>query len=194
MDPEARIDLRTATVVLMDPDMHSVDVMAQIMKGFGVVETHRCVTIEEAQEALSKRVDLVVIDPAVSEGRGYEFLHDLRRTKGSVNAFVPVILVSGHTPASEVTRGRDAGANYFVAKPVTPNVMLERIMFVARDRRPFIEHEGYIGPDRRFKFMGPPPGSEGRRQGDSTALSHGDGPNLSQDEVDAAFKPQRVDL
>lgn len=194
MESEAKIDLKTATVVLIDPDVHSVDIMVQIMRGFGVVETSRCVTIEEAQQALAKRVDLVVIDPAVNDGKGYEFLRELRHTKGAVNAFVPVILVSGHTPESDVMRGRDTGANYFVAKPVTPKVMLERIMFVARDQRLFIENESYIGPDRRFKFLGPPPGTEGRRESDSKALSHGDGPNLSQDQVDAEFKPQRVEL
>lgn len=194
MESEAKIDLKTATVVLIDPDVHSVDIMAQIMKGFGVVETLRCVTVEEAQQALTKRVDLIVIDPAVNDGKGYEFLRELRHTKGAVNAYAPVILVSGHTPASDIMRGRDTGANYFVAKPVTPKVMLERIMFVARDTRSFVETDDYVGPDRRFKFLGPPPGIEGRRQGDSTALSNGDGPNLSQDEVDAEFKPQRVEL
>lgn len=66
-------------------------------------------------------------------------------------------------------------------------------MFVARDKRPFVEVGRYIGPDRRFKFEGPPSDSDGRRDGDLKApLGSADEPNLSQNEIDKMVKPQRV--
>jgi len=194
IDASAKINLSKANVLLIDGSQHSLDVMAQIMKGFGVAEIHRCASIEEADKNVrGKALDLIIVDPDIGDGAGYEFLHALRHSGGSANAFVPVILVSGHVRAADVARARDTGANFFVAKPLTPSVLLQRIMFVARDKRDFVEIGEYIGPNRRFKFEGPPVGSDGRRDNDMKApLGGADEPNLSQNEIDNFIKPQRV--
>jgi DNA-binding response OmpR family regulator len=193
IDPNAKLNLSKASVLLIDGSAHSLDVMAQIMKGFGVAEVHRCVSIDEADKNVrSKSFDLAIVDPNVGDGAGYEFLHALRHSNGP-NAYVTVILVSGHARATDVARARDVGANFFVAKPLTPAVLLQRLMFVTRDKRPFVEVGKYIGPDRRFKFEGPPAGSDGRRENDLQArLGTADEPNLSQNEIDNFIKPQRV--
>lgn len=195
IDANARINLSKASVLVVDSSQHSLDMLAQIMKGFGVCEVHRCQSVKDAQRlARTKSLDLIVIDPNLSDGDGYAFLRELRQgASGATNAFVPVILVSGHVCASDVAKARDTGANYFVAKPITPNVLLQRIMFVSRDKRPFVEVGAYIGPDRRFKFDGPPPGSDGRRESDlKSPLGNAGEPNMSQNEIDMMIKPQRV--
>ena len=64
---------------------------------------------------------------------GYDFVHWLRRSGLKPNAFTPTILVAGHTPRDKVEKARDCGANYIVAKPLTPLVLLERIVFVSRE-------------------------------------------------------------
>jgi hypothetical protein len=43
--------------------------------------------------------------------------------------------------------------------------LLQRILWVSRDKRPFVEVGEYLGPDRRFKMDGPPQGMA-RREGD----------------------------
>jgi DNA-binding response OmpR family regulator len=193
MDSNARINLSKANVLLIDVSQHSLGVMAQIVKGFGVADACRCIDIEEADKHIrNKIVDIIIIDPDVDNGAGYEFVKALRHS-GGANAHVTVILVSGHVRAADVARARDTGANFFVAKPLTPNVLLQRILFVSRDKRDFVEFEDYIGPSWRFKFAGPPTGSDGRRDGDLKApLGGADEPNLSQNEIDNFIKPQRV--
>ncbi len=194
IDPNARINLSKAHVLLVDGSQHSVDVLAQIMKGFGVAEVQRCTSVDEAERCVRTKVyDLIVIDPNISDSAGYGFLNGLRHSGGAANAYTPVILVSGHACASDVSRARDTGANFFVTKPITPNVLLQRILWVARDKRPFVEVGNYVGPDRRFKFEGPPDGSDGRRESDlKSPLGNADEPNMSQSEIDTLMKPQRV--
>ena len=50
-----------------------------------------------------------------------------------------------------------------IAKPISPKVLLDRLFWLARDKRDFIEADTYVGPDRRFKHLGPPAGSVERR-------------------------------
>jgi DNA-binding response OmpR family regulator len=70
---------------------------------------------------------------------GYELVKWLRRGALEANRYLPVILVSGHTPPSQVFKARDAGANFTVAKPITPKMLLERILWAAKEERQFIE-------------------------------------------------------
>ena len=73
-------------------------------------------------------------------------------------------------------------------------VLLERIFWVCMDTRTFVELDGYIGPDRRFQFLGPPVGSPGRRRGDEDDLGEASTPNLSQDEIDGYLSPAKAKL
>jgi CheY-like chemotaxis protein len=195
-DQDDKVNLAKATVVVLDGSQHSLDVTCQILKGFGVGAVQRFDSIVEADKYLQlKPADLVVADPAVEEGAGYDFIKTLRRG-GGANAFVPIVLISGHVKKTDVAKGRDVGANFVVAKPLSASVLLQRILWVSRDRRPFVQIDsGYVGPDRRFKFEGPPPGSDGRRDSDlKSPLGSANEPNLSQDEVDAMIKPQKFVL
>lgn len=194
VDPNARFNLSKASVLVIDSSQHAVDMLVQIVKGFGAAQVHRCMSIEEADQVVKGRaVDLIIIDPKLRDGDGYEFLTKLRHSGNEPVCHVPVILISGHSTSADVGRARDTGANFFVTKPLSPSVLLQRILWVARDKRPFVEVGQYIGPDRRFKFEGPPPGLDGRRDSDATdPLGDASAPNLSQNEIDTLIKPQRV--
>lgn len=193
LDPDARVNLTKASVMLVDGSLHSLDVTAQILKGFGVPTVHRFSNLHDANKFLGQRnADLLLIDPSIEGGAGYDCVFELRRS-GRQNATMPVILICGHVHKSDVARARDSGANFVVTKPLAPVVLLQRLLWVAADRRAFVDCGSYLGPDRRFKFEGPPVGSEGRRAEDLKApLGDAVEPNLSQDEVDAMLKPQRV--
>ena len=74
-------------------------------------------------------------------------------------------------------------------------VLLERILWAAREERQFIECDTYLGPDRRFKNEGPPIGVEGRRRDDLKGeLGGPSGTNLSQDQINDMMKPSKVKL
>src|SRR5665213_2141524 len=71
--------------------------------------------------------------------------------------------VCNHTERGAVERARDCGSNIVLAKPVSPQSLLERIIWIAREKRPFVNCGSYMGPDRRFHDTGPPAGVQGRR-------------------------------
>ena len=126
---------------------------------------------------------------------GYELTRWFRREGPEANRLVPSIVVTGHTRLLQIFAARDCGAHFIVAKPITPKILLERIFWVGQADRAFIECDAYVGPDRRFKRLGPPAGMDGRRKDDATgALGDPVEPNLSQDEIDSFMKPAKVAL
>jgi len=187
-----RVNLSTAEVLLACGDPEGLNIMAEMFAGFGVHTPRRCLTGLEARTSIQERIlNLVVVDSALQDQTGYDFIHWLRRCDIAPNCYAPVILITGHTKPSQIFRGRDAGASFVVRKPVAPLVMMQRIIWLLNDQRKFVTSPGYNGPDRRVKALGPPVGTKGRRHDDLSAdVGSATTPNLEQDEIDALFSPK----
>lgn len=196
LQPSTRINLEKATVLVLDDNGPSLDILSQVVSGFGVSQLSRAESVKEAQALVAtKTFDLIISDVQIPEVDGIEFINWLRREAPETNRYVPVILVTGHTRTTDIFRTRDAGANFTVAKPITPKVLLERIFWVAREERAFIECDSYVGPDRRFKYEGPPIGMEGRRRDDLPAeVGTAQEANMSQDEINNLMKVAKVQI
>ncbi len=169
-NPKARVNLERAVTLLLDDNPEGISILVQIVTAFGIKSLHRCTSIEAAQEVAGQyELDLIVANANMRDSSGYDFVSWLRRVNLEPNSFTPAIILTGHTQVSNVRKARDCGANFIVAKPVSPSVLLERILWVARESRPFVACDTYVGPDRRYKDMGPPEGMEGRRREDKLA-------------------------
>ena len=194
--PSDRVNLAHVTVLLIDDNLQALDILSSIVQGFGVKEQIRCSSAIEASGVVKKRpVDLILVDCAMPEMDGYDFIRWLRREGPAPTRQTPVIMLTGHAAASKVHKSRDCGASFIVTKPLTPAVLLQRIVWLSTDEREFIQSETYVGPDRRVRNMGPPLNVPGRRQGDlSTHVGAAVEANMDQSDIDSLFKPRRVAL
>lgn len=196
LKPGERVNLTQADILLVDANPDSLRILVEMLAGFGVHEPHCCSSAAEALAFLSTRIaHLVLIDSALPEMDGYELVKRLRLSGSPELSQVPVILLCGHTRSSDIDRARDCGANFVVRKPAVPLVLLQRIMWVSKETRPFVEAPNYRGPCRRVRALGPPVGMKGRRK-DDLSLDIGDAftPNLDQSEIDNLFQPKRAAL
>ena len=151
---------------------------------------------EAAVELLARRsVDLILIDCIMPDMDGYDFVRWLRRDAPAPTRYVPVIMILGHASQAKVHQGRDCGASFIVAKPLSPSMLLKRIIWLGGEDRDFVESEHYIGPDRRVRNYGPPPGTDGRRESDLTGeLGEAVEENMDQETIDMLMKPMKVSL
>ena len=157
----AIINLTGAVTMVVDDSPFSAEITASALLGFGIRTRFSCRSAPEAMAILAEaEIDLLVVDCEMPGMDGFELVQWLRRS-GPPNAFVPVIMTAAHIRRSMVNKARNCGANYIVTKPFSASSLLERIVWVARDNRPFLEVGEYFGPDRRFR-EGDPPGVERR--------------------------------
>ena len=141
-----------AMTMVIDDSPFALELTAQAVLGFGIKVRHACSSAAEAIAVLRDHpVDLILVDCEMPGMSGYEFVRWLRRSGLEPNAFAPVIMTAAHVRRSKVSEARDCGANFLITKPFSASVLLERIVWVARDARPFLEVGDYFGPDRRFR-------------------------------------------
>ena len=148
----AVFNLGGAVTMIVDDSPFSLTLTSNALTGFGIRPTYACGTGMEAKKLLTdKPVDLLVVDTDMPDIDGFELVRWLRRSGLNPNAFSPVIMTASHIRRGRLNQARDCGANFLVTKPFSAAMLLERILWVARDNRPFLEVGDYFGPDRRFR-------------------------------------------
>ena len=185
--PTTRLAMKEVAPLIVDDNIQSLDLVSAILMGFGINKTVKCGSAAEARDALLCRVfDLIIIDCEMPDEDGYGLVRHIRSDPQGPNFTAPVLMMSAVTPRSKVEAARDDGANFTIAKPVSPITLLERMLWIAQSSRMFISDPGYCGPDRRFRTVPLPDGMSERRNADLILTAKPERA-LSQDEIDGLF-------
>lgn len=148
----AVFNLNSAVIMVVDDSAFGLDLTVEALRGFGIQTRYPCHSAQDAIEILKDHpIDLLLVDCEMPGMDGHELVRWIRNSKLDPNAYVPIIMTAGHVRRSKVAAVRDCGANFLVTKPFSAAVLLERVIWVARDTRAFLDAGDYRGPDRRFK-------------------------------------------
>jgi two-component system OmpR family response regulator len=120
-----------ATILCVDADPHLSDLVhyALAREGFDALLAYR------GQQALrlvrTARPDLVLLDVALPDLSGLEVLTTLRTV-----SWLPVVLLSARAAEEEVLAGFARGADDYVAKPFSMQVLLQRVKAILHRATP----------------------------------------------------------
>ncbi len=171
------------TVLLADGSKFNRKLLAQMLAEFGVTTILEAEDGEAAHEALRRGpIDLVICDTLLEKQDGITLTRAVRHEAGAGYRAVPILLLAGHTRQGDIIRMRDCGASMILAKPVAPKALYDRLAWIAKDPRPFVESAVYSGPDRRHREDDPPNGLA-RRQVDRDRFAA---------ETDSAVTPAEI--
>jgi CheY-like chemotaxis protein len=187
-----RMRLDDVRTLVVDGDRQGVIVLLDMLHGLGISSVKVVESGADAKDHLAdSSCDLCICEATLPDMPGTEFVKWLRQCEDPLR-FLPTLVLTGYADLNHVTAFRDAGAHLVVRKPASPQALYDRIAWISKPRRVFVEADSYIGPDRRFKSLGPPDGA-GRRHTDlSTEIGDAIDPNMSQDEIDSLMRPTKV--
>ena len=182
------MNLNRVSAVIVESDKYVLELVSQTLKGFGLVHQACFETGEAAKSHIaSGGGSLCLIEAVLPDMSGFDLVRWVRRLEAKEIRTTPIIMLTGYTQKEAVRQARDCGANSVIKKPVQPQVLFDRIAWIAKNERQFVEARDYVGPDRRVKLAGPP-GGVGRRSTDLSAGTASDS-NMLQDEIDDLLKP-----
>jgi two-component system chemotaxis response regulator CheY len=189
----ATVNLRDLTILIADPGTFTRRVVFGMLRGFGA---NRIVEAPDAAGVLSalmqQKIDILILDAKLPPQDGLAVTLAIRRNSDNENRTLPILIMTSDAHQSTVKEARDAGASMVVAKPMSPTTLYDRLVWIAFDRRQFIDCPTYFGPDRRFKIEGYPTGV-GRRASDKIIqVADATEPNLEQDDIDSLFQAARA--
>lgn len=101
-------------------------ILGQILKDIGF-EVLNAADGKEALEQLKSadQVDLALVDWNMPVMNGFEFVVEVRKNKQYDN--MPMMMVTTETEMSQVIKALEAGANEYVMKPFTKEMIIEKL-------------------------------------------------------------------
>ena len=104
---------KSLRILVVEDHSDTLQALSRLLGHFG----HDISTADGARSALdminSKKFDVVLCDIALPDGNGYDVIAEAKR-KGAVKA----VAISGFAALDDVERGREAGFDFHLAKPV----------------------------------------------------------------------------
>ena len=141
-------------VLIVEDNQHMRVLLRSLLNSIGIREIHEAGNGVAALDVLKEmKCDLVLSDLAMKPMDGLEFTREIRLSKRSINPFMPIIMITGHTEKHRVEAARDAGVTEFLAKPITPHSLYSRLAEIVERPRAFVRCDSYFGPDRRRKAL-----------------------------------------
>jgi two-component system, chemotaxis family, chemotaxis protein CheY len=145
-----RLDFKRLGFLVIEDNAYMRRLLVSMLEAFGATTVHQA---QDGQTGLDlfagEKPDLVLLDWEMPGIDGISVARRMRDRATSHNAFVPILMVTGHAEKGRVVAARDAGINDFLTKPVNPRNLYEKLLGLVVDQRPFIATKDYFGPDRR---------------------------------------------
>ncbi|HOZ28187.1 MAG TPA: response regulator [Hyphomonadaceae bacterium] len=182
---------RTLQVLVADSNAFSRGLIGEILRSLNVTNISSARSEEMAANFLIERpTDMILV--SWEEGDAFDglgFVRKMRKHEDDRIRRLPVVLITAGLTRQMVINGRDAGVDEFLAKPISPMAMRQRLEMVVETPRPFIDCNVFLGPCRRRKNPADYYGAK-RRAGERVAERPA---MIDQDEV-AAQTPIRLVL
>jgi CheY-like chemotaxis protein len=114
-----------AEILLVDDDPAALSSTAQVLEDAGHMVFRANDRLTALKIARAEALDLIICDVNVGQVGGLELCRDLRRLPGMQD--VPVMFVSRSQLPDIVRRSHDAGAAYYLRKPIDPQVLADLV-------------------------------------------------------------------
>jgi two-component system chemotaxis response regulator CheY len=197
------INLHDLVFLVADSNPYLSKLIDGMLRAFGANKIVAVHSYEKATATLAEeKVDILLCDAGLRDENisgsrrvlrdgGLTLTRNLRRNAENQNRTIPILLMAREAHESIVKKGRDAGANMVVAKPLSPKALYDRLTWIAFNARNFVDAPNYFGPDRRFKIEGYPDGVGRRKEDQGIEVSEQVGDALSQNDIDNLFNVAR---
>jgi DNA-binding response OmpR family regulator len=139
-------------VVLAEPPGEVRSAFLATLKEVGIEVVELISKLEQLVEELSSgNLDLLVLNYAFGDGKGYRLVKELRLDKmgTKANPFLPVVMTSWDNGGGPVKAALSTGIDDLLIFPLPMGTLKKRVGVLAQKRRPFVVTSDYIGPERR---------------------------------------------
>lgn len=138
------------SALVLEDSAHMRTMLCELLRTLKIEDVEAVGSVGEAKAHLEHLAyDVALVDVGLGDENGLDLIRSVRLDKTHPARSMPFIVVSGQNVRGIVAAARDAGANAFVAKPVSANTLCERVRATLEAQPRFVESETYFGPDRR---------------------------------------------
>jgi len=146
--------LRDARFLVVDDHQPMREILKSLLFGLGARQVHEAKDAAQAFELLRfGAFDCLLTDYDMAGGTGVDLAGKLRKTEKNPNRGIPIVMITGRAEGPVILAARDAGIDEYLIKPLTTAALAQKVDVALNRRRPFVETDAYVGPERRRRAM-----------------------------------------
>src|SRR5262249_17411292 len=132
---------RALSVLVVDANNFSRNLIGEILRSLNVINVFPARSEDVARTLLiEKPIDIVLVSWETGDAvDGLASIRSLRRQDDDRLRRLPAILITSGLTRQTVIAGRDAGVDEFLARPISPVAMRQRLEMVIETPRPFVD-------------------------------------------------------
>lgn len=139
-------------VLIASDSKHFVTLIRQGLTAGGITMISEVDNSHKALNELTLRIpDVMVISWNFKPLSGIDFCRTIRCNPQSPARYLPIIIANEFSDKKQIVMARDVGINDLLLVPFSANNLINKVLYVIENPRPFIETADYFGPDRRRK-------------------------------------------
>lgn len=145
-------DFSRCRPLILDPYLTNRRLLHDILKDIGCGEVTDCGRVGSTLSAIENGAGNVLFLDWSDQIDAIDFLYHLRQTSNP-HRFLPVVVMTGYAGLNHIATARDAGANEFMLRPWSRQVVASRLRCLVLHPRLYIQGGGFFGPDRRRRRL-----------------------------------------
>ena len=99
----AEFNLRNTNILLVETGTLGMQILVQILVGFGAKTFEKCSTIDAAQDLIRRtEFDLMIVDAILGDEDGFDLVQWLRTEAPTPNRYAPLLMISAFTRGQTV--------------------------------------------------------------------------------------------
>lgn len=149
-------DFSRCKPLVFDPFLSSRRLLRDILHGLGCISVFDCSRARDAITSIADDHPNVLFLDWSKQVDAVDFLCHLRHP-ANPHRFLPVVVMTTYSSVEHIASARDAGANEFMLRPWSQQIVASRLKAIVEHPRLFISGGDFFGPDRRRRrddFLG----------------------------------------
>lgn len=143
-------DLSELRVLVVDDNIHMCRLVRAMLGGFGLRKVTDAHDGAEALERIGQmHYDILIVDWEMPVLDGPDLVRLIRNPDHPL-AYVPIIMITGHSTYRRTNDALGLGINDVLSKPFSPKAIYDRILDAVVRPRPFLRSQDYFGPKPRL--------------------------------------------
>ena len=128
------MDLKDATILLIEDQACLLDMMASMLRQSGVRQVLRAQSVSQALSHTDETIDIIVTDLELGRVNGLELARAIRNGETCFPTDQKIIFMTSHCSGAVAKASFELGVSGFVCKPVRAGVMLAKITHALKRR------------------------------------------------------------
>lgn len=141
--------LENVNVVLLEEKSNIRVLVKSILRGIGFGNIFECRDVGRARSLVEVNApDLLILDLDLNYEAVCKLIRDVRQQRIGKNPFVVAIGMTWNPEPTLIQTALDAGSDDVVKKPISTQILIERVTNLIDNRKEFIAAPDYVGPCR----------------------------------------------